>query len=63
MTAICSDLAVTVIISTFGIPGLISIPAGFILLAMAWHFAFALIFNDFIKVYILKRFKADNNNQ
>ena len=61
MTAICSDLAVTFIISTFGIPGLISIPAGFILLAMAWYFAFALIFNDFIKVNILKRFKRISN--
>ena len=63
MTAICSDLFVTFIISIFGIPGLIPIPAGFILLAMAWYFAFALIFNDLTKVYILKRFKADNNNQ
>ncbi len=63
MIAICSDLAVTFIISTLGIPGLISIPASVILLALAWYFAFALIFNDFIKVYILKRFKADNNDQ
>ncbi len=58
MAALGGDFIVTILISAFGIPGLTPIPAGHILLALAWYFVFALIVNDLIKVGLLKRFNA-----
>lgn len=63
MAAICGDLLVTFIISKFGIPGLMQISAKYILLAIVWYFAFALIINDIVKVSTLKRFKESYDDQ
>ena len=62
MTAISCDLVITFTISTLGIPGLIPIPAYFILLALAWYFAFALIVNDMIKVHVFNYLKTNPRN-
>ncbi|MDQ1251926.1 MAG: H+-transporting ATPase [Euryarchaeota archaeon] len=63
MAAISGDLVVTYIISTLGIPGLMPIPAGYVLLAMAWYFVWSFVVNDMFKVSILERFKADHRYQ
>jgi H+-transporting ATPase len=54
----CGDMVVTFIISNFGIPGLMAIPAEYILFVVLWYFVFALILNDVVKVNTLKHFKA-----
>lgn len=59
MAAISGDLVVTFVISTLGIPGLTPIPADYVLLAMVWYFAFAMIINDIVKVKVLKYFTAN----
>jgi H+-transporting ATPase len=58
MAAICADLVITFTISNFGIPGLVPIPAEYILLVIGWYLAFVLIVNDIVKVNILRHFKT-----
>ncbi len=58
LLAIGGDMLVTAAIAIIGIPGLIPIPAAYVLMAWAWYFAFALLVNDFIKVRLLPRLGA-----
>jgi len=52
--AICGDFVMTILISYFGIPGLVPIPAEYILIAIIWYLTFALVVNDIVKVNILR---------
>jgi H+-transporting ATPase len=53
LLAIGGNMLVTSAISIIGIPGLIPIPAVYVLIAWAWYFVFGLLVNDFIKVRLL----------
>jgi H+-transporting ATPase len=54
LAALCGDFVMTFLISYFGIPGLVPIPAEYILIAIIWYLTFALIVNDIVKVNILR---------
>jgi len=58
LATIGGDMLVTSAISVIGIPGLIPIPAVYVLIAWAWYFVFALLVNDFIKVRLLPHLEA-----
>ncbi|MDQ1251643.1 MAG: H+-transporting ATPase [Euryarchaeota archaeon] len=57
--AICGDFVMTFLISYFGIPGLVPIPAEYILIAIIWYLTFALVVNDIVKVNILRHRKVN----
>ncbi|BAI61346.1 putative plasma-membrane proton-efflux P-type ATPase [Methanocella paludicola SANAE] len=58
LLAIGGNMLVTSAIAIAGIPGLIPIPAAYVLIAWAWYFIFALLVNDFVKVRILPYLEA-----
>jgi H+-transporting ATPase len=51
--AIAGNMLATSAVSIIGIPGLTPIPAAYVLAAWAWYFVFALLVNDFFKVWLL----------
>ena len=49
LTAILVDIVIASLISIVGIPGLAPIPVLYVVLALAWFFAFGILLNDQVK--------------
>jgi H+-transporting ATPase len=53
LVAIIADIIISSVISVVGIPGLASIPALYVAIALGWFFVFGLLLNDQLKIRIL----------
>ncbi len=56
-TAIVLSIAATTLVTTFGVPGLASMPLAVTLLVIAVSGVFSLVLNDLVKVFIVKNAK------
>ena len=53
LTAVIVDIVISSLISIVGIPGLAPIPAIYVVIALAWFFAFGIVLNDQLKTRLL----------
>ncbi|MGD0643920.1 MAG: plasma-membrane proton-efflux P-type ATPase [Candidatus Bathyarchaeia archaeon] len=53
LAAILVDILISSLISVIGIPGLASIPLPYVILVLAWFFAFGILLNDQIKTRVM----------
>jgi H+-transporting ATPase len=53
LTAVTVDIVISSLISIVGIPGLAPIPAIYVVIALAWFFAFGIVLNDQLKTRLL----------